>query len=86
MLLISFLLRATKQERKLALKIPRYHVCRKPSQYTLQASGNLQQVETFKYLRVVFTIDGRRNKKIDTRIGKTNTVLREFHRFVVIKR
>jgi len=53
--LIDFLLRATKQERKSALKI---------------------EVETFKYLGVVFTSDGSRNKSIDTRIGKANAVLR----------
>jgi len=45
-----------------------------------QVSGNtLQQVETFKYLRVVFTSDGSRNKEIDTRIGKASAVLREFY-------
>ena len=50
-------------------------------------SGNtLQQVETFKYLRVVFTSDGSRNKEIDTRIGKENAVLREFYCSVVAKR
>jgi len=36
-------------------------------QCILQVSGNtLQQVETFKYLGVVFTSDGNRNKEIDT--------------------
>ena len=50
-------------------------------------SGNtLQQVETFKYLRVVFTSDGSGNKEIDTRIGKANAVLREFYCSVVAKR
>jgi len=53
----------------------------------LQVSGNaLQRVETFKYLRVVFTSNGSRNKKIDTRIGKANAVLREFYCSVVAKR
>jgi len=46
----------------------------------VQVSGNtLQQVEIFKYLRVVFTSDGSRNKEIDTRIGKASAVLREFY-------
>jgi len=30
----------------------------------------MQQVETFKYLGVVITSDGRRNKEVDTRIRK----------------
>jgi len=45
-----------------------------------------QQVETFKYLRVVFTCDGRRSQEVDTRIGKANAVLRELYRSVVTKR
>jgi len=46
----------------------------------LQVSGStLQQVETFKYLGVVFKSDGRRNKEIDTRIGKANAVPRELY-------
>jgi len=50
-------------------------------------SGNtLQQVEAFKYLRVVFTSDGCQNKEIDTRIAKANTVLRELYCSVVAKR
>jgi len=35
-------------------------------------------METFKYLGVVFTSDESRNKGVDTRIGKANTVLHEF--------
>jgi len=35
-----------------------------------QVSGNaLQQVEKFKYLRVVFTSDARRSEEIDTRVA-----------------
>jgi len=46
---------------------------RNPTQCTLQASSNpLQQVEKFTYFEVAFTSGGRRNKKIDTRIGKAN--------------
>ena len=49
--------------------------------WTLQVSGNtLQQVEKFKCLGVVFTIDGRRNEEIDTRIGEANAVLLELCR------
>ena len=50
------------------------------------SASKLQQVETFKYLGVVFTSDGSRNKGIDTRIGKANAVLRELYCFVVTKR
>jgi len=50
-------------------------------------SGNsLQQVETLKYLGVVFTSDGSRNKELDTRIGKANDVLRQLYCSVVMKR
>jgi len=51
-------------------------ISRRPRQCILQVSENtLQQVETFKYLGVVFTSDGSRNKGIDTRISKANAVL-----------
>jgi len=60
---------------------------RRPRQCILQVNGNtLQQVKTFKYPWVVFTSDGSRNKEIDTRIGKANTVLRELYCSVVMKR
>jgi len=39
----------------------------------------------FKYLGLLYTNDGKRNKEIDTRIVK-NAVLRELYRFVVVKR
>jgi len=52
-----------------------------------QVSGNtLQQLETFKYLEVVFASDGRRNEEIDTRIGKANAFLRELNCSVATKR
>jgi len=52
-----------------------------------QVSGNtMQQVETLKYLGMVFTSDESRNKGIDTRIGKANAVLRELYCSVVTKR
>jgi len=60
---------------------------RRPRQCILQVSGNTpQQVETFKYIRVVFTSDGSRNKEIDTRTGKANAILRELYCSVVAKR
>jgi len=59
---------------------------RRPRQCILQVSGNtLQVVETFKYLGVVFTSDGSRNKHVGTRIGKVNVVLLELCRTVVTK-
>jgi len=52
---------------------------RRLRQCFLQLSGNtLQQVETLKYLGMVFTSCESRYKGIDTRIGKGNAVLREF--------
>jgi len=66
--LIGFLLRATKQERKSALKRLRHCVSQGAEGSVFCNSGNeLQQVETFKYLGVVFTGDGSRNKGVDTR-------------------
>jgi len=60
---------------------------RRPRQCFLQVIGNtLQQVEAFKYLEVVFTSDGSRNKLIDTLIFKANTVLRMLYCPVVTKR
>jgi len=44
-------------------KIEVLSLLRRPRQCLLQVSGNtLQQVETLKYLRVVFTSDESRNK------------------------
>ena len=40
-------------------------------------SSTLQQMESFKYLGVVFTSNGSRNKGIDTRISEANAVLRK---------
>jgi len=58
-----------------------------PSQCMLQMNGyTLQQVEKFKYIRVLLTSDGRRNKEIETRIGKVNAVLRELYCSVVTNR
>jgi len=60
---------------------------RHPRQCILQVSGNtLQQLETFKYLEVVFTSDRSRNKGIDTWIDKANAVLCELYCSVVTKR
>jgi len=53
----------------------------------LQVSGNtLQQVETFKYVGVVFTSDRSGNKGIGTRIGEANAVLRELYCSLLTKR
>jgi len=51
----------------------------------LQVSGNtLQQVEKFKYQRVVFTSEGKQYK-INTPIGKANAVVRELYRYLRTK-
>jgi len=65
---------------------PRLHAAVRKAVFR-QVSGNtLQQVETFKYLGVVCTSDGSRNKGIDTRIGEANVVVRELYCWVVTKR
>ncbi|TWW69469.1 hypothetical protein D4764_18G0002750 [Takifugu flavidus] len=46
----------------------------------------LPQVEEFKYLGVLFTSEGRRERKIDRRIGVASAVLRTLHRSIVVKR
>ena len=52
--------------------------------HTLQVSSSVRpEVEKFKYLGVVFTRDGKRNKKIGARIGKAKVILRELCRSVV---
>jgi len=67
-------------------KIEVLFLSRRPRQCILQISGNtLQQVEKFKYLEVVFTSDGSRNKQIDSRIGEANAVLRKLYCTVVVK-
>jgi len=60
---------------------------RRPRQCIRQVSGNtLQQVETFRYRRGLFTSDGSRKKEADRRIDKANAVLRELYCSVVAKR
>jgi len=58
----------------------------KPKPVRAASDNILQQVEKFKYLGVVFMRDRRRNREIDTRVGKANAVPREFYRSVVTKR
>ena len=90
MQLFGFQLRAITRKWKLALKIFEITcLYRNTSQCALQASGNALHLlpagrDKFKQLREVFMGDGRQNK-VDARIGKTNTVLRELYRSVVKK-
>ncbi|TWW55951.1 hypothetical protein D4764_09G0010010 [Takifugu flavidus] len=46
----------------------------------------LPQVEEFKYLRVLFTSEGRMEQEIDRQIGAASAVMRPLHRSVVVKR
>jgi len=50
------------------------------------AHGTCHACHTLDSPLMVFKSDGKRNKKIDTRIGKANAVLRELYRSVVTKR
>lgn len=46
----------------------------------------LPQVEEFKYVGVLFTSEGRKEREIDRRIGAASAVMRALHRSVVVKR
>uniref|UniRef100_A0A8C6Q2D3 Reverse transcriptase domain-containing protein n=1 Tax=Nothobranchius furzeri TaxID=105023 RepID=A0A8C6Q2D3_NOTFU len=46
----------------------------------------LPQVEEFKYLQVLFTSEGRRDREINRRIGSVSAVMRTLNRSVVVKR
>uniref|UniRef100_A0A8C6MCM8 Reverse transcriptase domain-containing protein n=1 Tax=Nothobranchius furzeri TaxID=105023 RepID=A0A8C6MCM8_NOTFU len=46
----------------------------------------LPQVEEFKYLRVLFTSEGKLEREIDRRIGAASAVMRALYRSVVVKR
>ena len=63
------------------------HLSRNPDQCVLQANGaTLKQVEKFKYLKVAFTIDGKQDEELDTRIRKSSAVMRSWHYLIVMKR
>ncbi|KAK3527104.1 hypothetical protein QTP86_010820 [Hemibagrus guttatus] len=54
---------------------------------TLQVGGEfLPQVEEFKYLGVLFTSEGRMDRKIDRRIGAAAAVMWSMYRSVVVKK
>ncbi|KAK3538497.1 hypothetical protein QTP86_006191 [Hemibagrus guttatus] len=60
---------------------------RKKVACTLQVRGEvLPQVEEFKYLRVLFTSEGRMDREIDRRIGAAAAVMRSMYRSVVVKK
>jgi len=44
-----------------------------------------ETVEKLKYLEVVFTINGRQDEELDTRMGKASTVMQALQYSVVIK-
>ncbi len=46
----------------------------------------LPQVEEFKYLGVIFTMEGRMEREIDRRIGAASAVMRSMYRSVVVKK
>ncbi|KAK3561115.1 hypothetical protein QTP86_028310, partial [Hemibagrus guttatus] len=60
---------------------------RKKVACTLQVGGEvLPQVEEFKYLGVLFTSEGRMDRKIDSRLGAAAAVMRSMYRSVVVKK
>ena len=51
-----------------------------PVQCFFQTNGvTLQQTEKFKYLGVTFLSDSRQDNKLDSRIGKASTVMRQLY-------
>ncbi|KAK3519654.1 hypothetical protein QTP86_015888 [Hemibagrus guttatus] len=60
---------------------------RKKVACTLQVGGGvLPQVEEFKYLRVLFTSEGKMDREIDRRIGAAAAVMRSMYLSVVVKK
>ena len=52
----------------------------------LQVNGATLKQEKFKHLGVAFASDGKQDKELDTRIGKTSAEMRALHYSVVMKR
>ena len=48
--------------------------------------ATLQQVEKFKYLEVAIVSDVMQGEELDTRMGKTSAVKRDFHYLLAMKR
>ncbi|KAL6482070.1 hypothetical protein MHYP_G00101500 [Metynnis hypsauchen] len=62
-------------------------LARKRMACLLQVRGkDLPQVEEFKYLGVLFTSDGKRDREIGRRLGQAAAVMRSLYRTVVVKR
>ncbi|KAK3510915.1 hypothetical protein QTP70_025543 [Hemibagrus guttatus] len=60
---------------------------RKKVACTLQVGGEVvPQVEEFKYLWVLFTSEGRKDREIDRRIAAAAAVRRSMYRSVVVKK
>ena len=56
------------------------HLPRNPDQCVLQVNGaTLKQVESFKYLEVAFTSDGRQDEELDNRFRQGSAVMRALH-------
>ena len=56
------------------------HLSRNPDQCVLQVNGaTLKNVETFKYLGVAITSDGRQDEELHTRMGKVSAVMQVLH-------
>ena len=60
---------------------------RHPVQCSFQTNGvTLKQTETFKYLGVTFSGDGRQDNELNTRFGKASAVMHHLYQSVVLKR
>ncbi|CAM1291121.1 Uncharacterised protein r2_g15 [Pycnogonum litorale] len=58
---------------------------RRPGQCTLHVSGVPLKRVKFKYLRVVFTSDGRQDIEMDTRIAAAGAVMHQLQRSVLLR-
>ena len=77
--LVRLELRAIKLEWNLAIKRPRYYVSPETQVIVRCKKAALYCSEKFKYLGVLVTSDGRRNKETDTWIGKTKALVDELY-------
>jgi len=62
-------------------------LCRKMVDCSLRVGNELlPQAKEFKYLRVLFTSEGRMEREMDRRIGAASAVMRALYRSLVVKR
>ncbi|PWA23612.1 hypothetical protein CCH79_00006040 [Gambusia affinis] len=81
----AFFSRATAGMAISASKSEAMVLSRKRVECLLRVVGVLPQVEEFKYLGILFTNEGRRERETDRRIGAASAVKRALYHSVVVK-